>query len=137
MLLADWDIQQLLSARVGTPLTLNNPTDTNAMKDPALLPTTAHATRPSTRDDVATTGRPPSPRHKQRLAKPLTHELRVNPPVLQSERELAHTTGLSPRSIRNYVRDGLIPKITIGRRVIFRWPQVLAALAKLERSSAE
>ena len=124
MLLADWDIQQLLSARVGTPLTLNNPTDTNAMKDPVLIPT------------AATSGRPQSPRHKQRPAKPLTHELRVNPPVLQSERELAHTTGLSPRSIRNYVRDGLIPKITIGRRVIFRWPQVLAALAKLERSSA-
>lgn len=110
------------------------------MKDPVHIAAAAQATRPSTRDTVATSGRPPSPRHKQRLAalaKPLTHELRVNPPVLQSERELAHTTGLSPRSIRNYVRDGLIPKITIGRRVIFRWPQVLAALAKLERSSAE
>ncbi len=92
------------------------------MKDPVLLPS------------AATSGRTQPPRHKQRfaeLAKPLTHELRVNPPAIVTERELSHITGLCGRSIRNYVRAGFIPRIKIGRRVLFRWPQVEAALAKL------
>jgi hypothetical protein len=70
------------------------------------------------------------------MSKTLSHDLRVNPPVLVNERELAHITGLCPRSLRNYVRAGIIPRIKIGRRVLFRWPQVEAALAKLERSTA-
>ena len=104
------------------------------MKDPAHIPAAAHATRPSTRDTIATSGRPQSPRQKQRLAelaKPLTHELRVSPPAIVNERELCYITGVCPRSIRNYVRAGFIPRIKIGRRVLFRWPQVEAALAKL------
>lgn len=67
----------------------------------------------------------PSPRR-------LTHDLRVRPPVLVDERELSYITGLCARSIRNHVRDGVLPRIKIGRRVLFRWPQVEAALAKLE-----
>ena len=109
------------------------------MKDQVHVPAAAHATRRSTRNPVATTALPPSPRHKQRLAalaKPLTHELRVNPPALLTERELAWVSGLCARTIRNYVRAGIIPRVKIGRRVIFRFPQVLAALAKLEGSSA-
>jgi hypothetical protein len=109
------------------------------MKDPARQPAAAHATRRSTRDTVATTALPPSPRHQRalaELAQPLSHDLRVNPPVLVSELELAHITGLCPRSIRNYVRAGIIPRIKIGRRVLFRWPQVEAALANLEERSA-
>ena len=122
----------------GTPPSRNNPTP-NPMKDPVHIAAAAQATRPSTRDTVATSGRPPSPRHKQRLAalaKPLTHELRVNPPALLTERELVWVTGLCARTIRNYVRAGIIPRIKLGRRVIFRFPQVLAALEKLERRTA-
>lgn len=70
------------------------------------------------------------------MSKTLSHDLRVNPPVLVSELELAHITGLCPRSLRNYVRAGIIPRIKIGRRVLFRWPQVEAALAKLEGRTA-
>jgi hypothetical protein len=66
--------------------------------------------------------------------KALPADLRTNPPTLLNERELAVVIGLCPRSIRNHVRAGLIPKISIGRRVLFRWSQVEAALAKLERS---
>jgi hypothetical protein len=62
----------------------------------------------------------------------ISPDIRVNPPVLLNERELAYVTGLCPRSIRNYVTAGIIPRIKIGRRVLFRWPQVEAALAKLE-----
>lgn len=66
--------------------------------------------------------------------KALPADLRTNPPTLLNERELAVVIGLCPRSIRNHVRAGVIPRILIGRRVLFRWPQVEAALAKLERS---
>lgn len=64
----------------------------------------------------------------------ISPSLRTNPPTLLSERELAVVIGLCPRSIRNHVRAGVIPRIKIGRRTLFRWPQVEAALAKLERS---
>jgi hypothetical protein len=66
------------------------------------------------------------------MSRDLTPDLRINPPVLIDERELAFITGLCPRSIRNLVKAGVIPRIKIGRRVLFRWPQVEAALAKLE-----
>ncbi len=62
----------------------------------------------------------------------LSPDLRTNPPVIIDELELAYITGLCPRSIRNHVAAGIIPRIKIGRRVLFRWPQVEAALAKLE-----
>ena len=52
--------------------------------------------------------------------------------MLLNERELSYITGLCPRSLRNFVKAGVIPRIKIGRRVLFRWPQVEAALAKLE-----
>jgi hypothetical protein len=62
----------------------------------------------------------------------ISADIRTNPPVILDERELALITGLCPRSIRTHVRAGIIPRIKIGRRVLFRWPQVEAALAKLE-----
>jgi excisionase family DNA binding protein len=58
---------------------------------------------------------------------------RTNPPLYLSERDLAFVIGVSPRSIRNWVNKGLIPRIKIGRRVLFRWATVQAALEKLER----
>ena len=63
---------------------------------------------------------------------PLSPDLRARPPVLMNERELAYVTGLSVRTIRNKVGEGIISRIKIGRRVLFRWAAVEAALAKLE-----
>jgi len=68
----------------------------------------------------------------RRSALVLSDELRVRPPVFLNERELAHVLGICPRSIRNHVRLGNIPRVKLGSRVLFRWPQVEAALAKLE-----
>jgi hypothetical protein len=62
----------------------------------------------------------------------ISPDLRTNPPLIVDEKELSLITGLCPRSIRNHVRAGLIPRVKIGRRVLFRWPAVEAALAKLE-----
>ena len=59
-------------------------------------------------------------------------DLRANPPVLMNLKELAIVTGCSDRFLSIKVAEGLIPRIKIGRRVLFRWPQVQAALAKLE-----
>ncbi len=58
------------------------------------------------------------------------------PPAFMSERELAFVLGISVRSIRNYVARGLIPRIKIGRRVLFRWATVQSALAAMEGRSA-
>lgn len=69
------------------------------------------------------------------MSKALPPDLRANPPVLMNERELSYVTGLCPRSIRNFVNAGLITRIKLGRRVLFRWPQVEAALAKLESTT--
>lgn len=49
-----------------------------------------------------------------------------------NEGELVFVLGVSPRFLRNCVQAGLIPRIKIGRRVLFRWPQVEAAIAKME-----
>jgi predicted DNA-binding transcriptional regulator AlpA len=57
--------------------------------------------------------------------------LLTNPPAFLSEAQLVLVTGLSARSIRNYVKAGIIPRIKIGGRVLFRWADVDAALAKL------
>lgn len=61
----------------------------------------------------------------------LSHELRTHPPVFMNDEELAFVTGLSKRSLRNYAKAGIIPRVEVGRRVIYRWADVEAALAKL------
>lgn len=66
------------------------------------------------------------------LSAPSEPSLRTHPPVLMNERELAIVMNVCVRTVRNMVRDGQIPRIKIRRRVLFRWPQVEAALAKLE-----
>jgi hypothetical protein len=71
-------------------------------------------------------------REKPNMETTLATDIRTNPPLLMNERELAFVTGLCPRSVRNYTRAGFIPRIKIGRRVLYRWPQVEAALARLE-----
>jgi excisionase family DNA binding protein len=62
--------------------------------------------------------------------------LRTNPPLIMNERELAVVLDVCVRTVRNLVRDGTIPRIKLGRRVVFRWPQVEAALAALESVEA-
>lgn len=51
-----------------------------------------------------------------------------------STAELAFVLGLSTRAIHNYVARGFIPRIKLGRRVLYRWTQVHAALAKIEKA---
>jgi len=65
---------------------------------------------------------------------PLDSSIRINPPALLSVSELAFVLGLSRRSVDNLVAHGIIPRIKLGRRVLFRWAQVQAALAKIEQT---
>lgn len=60
--------------------------------------------------------------------------IRTNPPALLSISELAFVLGLSTRAVHNYAARGLIPRIKLGRRVLFRWTQVQASLAKIEKA---
>ena len=59
-------------------------------------------------------------------------EIRRNPPLLLSEREVSLYLGLSPRSVRNLRKRRLIPYIKLGGRVLFRLAEIDRALAKLE-----
>lgn len=58
--------------------------------------------------------------------------LRASPPQLLNFRELSVVLGVSERAVSNWVRSGILPRIKLGRRVLFRWSQIEAALAKLE-----
>jgi hypothetical protein len=66
----------------------------------------------------------------------LDGEFRRHPPLIMNERELAFVTCLSVRGIRSFTKRGLIPRIKIGRSVRYRWPQVEAALARMESKAA-
>ena len=51
------------------------------------------------------------------------------------EPELRRRLPVSRRTIHNWRRAGKIPYIQIGRRVLFCWASVEAALRRLERGS--
>jgi hypothetical protein len=53
------------------------------------------------------------------------------------ERELLRRLPVSRRTIHNWRRAGKIPSIVIGRRVLFCWENVAAALRRLERGNAQ
>jgi excisionase family DNA binding protein len=78
------------------------------------------------------------PREEGTGAVPATSELlpserlRLNPPVLMNEREVALVLNVCPRSIRNFTARRLLPVIRLGRRRLFRRDAVLAALQALE-----
>jgi excisionase family DNA binding protein len=74
------------------------------------------------------------PRSPARTVEPVDPPaLRTRPPAFLSLRELAVVLGVSERGVRNWVRRGLLPRVKLGRRVLFRWTQIDEALAKLER----
>ena len=45
-----------------------------------------------------------------------------------TKQELAPLLRKTPRTLENYLRQGLLPSIRIGRSVLFSWPDVQAAL---------
>ena len=53
-------------------------------------------------------------------------------PIL-SQRQLADYLGLCERSVRNLERRGVIPRIKLGKRTVYRLDSILAALARLEQ----
>ena len=53
-----------------------------------------------------------------------------------NQRQLAAFLGISPRSVRNFCARGLLPKIKLGRRTLFRRQSVLRALEELEVGGA-
>lgn len=61
-------------------------------------------------------------------------DLRLNPPRLLSSREASTVLGISERHLSDLVREGVIPRIKLGRRILFRWSQIEVALAKLEKA---
>lgn len=62
----------------------------------------------------------------------LTDKLRANPPKILSPREAAYALGICERNLQNLTKRGVLPRIKLGRRVIYRWEQIERALIKLE-----
>jgi len=53
------------------------------------------------------------------------------------EPELRRRLPVSRRTIHNWRRAGKIPSIVIGRRVLFCWANVEAALRRMERGGVQ
>jgi len=62
--------------------------------------------------------------------------LRLNPPVLMNEREVAVVLNVCQRSVRNFTAQKILPVIRLGRRRLFRREAVMAALQMLESDNA-
>lgn len=59
----------------------------------------------------------------------MKHEANLPPDeMLLTKRQLSPKIQKSPRTIDNWMRDGRLPFLKVGRTVLFSWPDVLAAL---------
>ncbi len=61
--------------------------------------------------------------------------IRRNPPANMNLAEAACYCGVSPRSLRQYVRNRAISRIKIGGRILFRREQLDSDLIRLEQKS--
>ena len=48
--------------------------------------------------------------------------------ALLTKRQLAPRIQKSPRTIDNWMKEGRLPFLKVGRTVLFSWPDVLASL---------
>lgn len=62
-------------------------------------------------------------------------DLRVAPPRLLTAKEAAAVLRISERHLGNLVAAGRLPRVKLGRRVLYRWSQLEAALVKLEQEA--
>jgi excisionase family DNA binding protein len=61
--------------------------------------------------------------------------IRRNPPAYMTLAEAACYCGFAPRTLRHYVKNGLIHMIKVGARVVFRREQLDNDLIRLEQKS--
>ena len=54
--------------------------------------------------------------------------------IILNRKQLAAYLGLCARSIQNLERRGVMPRIKLGKRTVYRLDSVLATLGKLEKS---
>jgi DNA-binding XRE family transcriptional regulator len=59
----------------------------------------------------------------------------VAPTQILSQRQLADYLGLCERSVRKLEKNGMLPSIRLGKRIVYRMDSVLEALKKLEEQS--
>lgn len=59
-------------------------------------------------------------------------EKAMNPEFI-SQAELLERIPVSRRTLSNWRRSGAIPYVKIGRRILFHWPSVQAALLRSQK----
>lgn len=62
-----------------------------------------------------------------------TRDLPARPPYLLTAREAAAALRISTRHLADLTAEGLIPRVKLGRRTIYRWPAIELALVRLEK----
>jgi DNA-binding XRE family transcriptional regulator len=64
------------------------------------------------------------------------HDMQIVAPTqILSQRQLADYLGLCERSVRKLEKNGMLPSIRLGKRIVYRMDSVLEALKKLEEQS--
>lgn len=64
-------------------------------------------------------------------------ENQMKPIGFINEKDLLARVPISRRTAFNWVQEGKIPCVKIGRRKLFHWPSVEAALLRLQRGGVE
>lgn len=64
-------------------------------------------------------------------------DLRQSPPRLLTSHEAAHVLSISHRHLGNLTRRGILPRVKLGSRVLYRWTQIEAALARIEQGGRD
>ncbi|MCG7502416.1 helix-turn-helix domain-containing protein [Tenacibaculum sp. Mcav3-52] len=54
----------------------------------------------------------------------------VNQTYISGVKNLAEYLGMSPRTVENYINDGIIPKRRLGRKLMFKISEVDAAISE-------
>lgn len=62
-----------------------------------------------------------------------TRDLPARPPYLLTTKEAAEALRISRRHLADLTAEGQIPRIKLGRRVLFRWHAIELALVQLEK----
>ncbi|MDG2166518.1 MAG: hypothetical protein P8L44_01150 [Opitutales bacterium] len=61
-----------------------------------------------------------------------TPDIRVNPPVIMDFKELSSFTGLSNRTLRRRIKDGVIPRINLAENPASRQKQLFLTEAVID-----
>jgi excisionase family DNA binding protein len=73
--------------------------------------------------------------HKVTLAAPAGASNNTGPAALLTVPELLARLRISRRTLHDHIRNGRVPAIRLGKRILFSWPVVLESLLRQQRAA--